>query len=387
VDHHDVVAGIRVAEALDAGVVLIAPEERHRLVRGGLTPLGRHQEVAGGGGTLLGGVGPVLEPHLFAEELVTPAHHITGGEHARWAGGQPGVGHDAIAHLEAAAGQPVGHRRHADAHHHDVGVHHGAVTEADPLHPLLALDGGDADTQAYVDAPVAVEVGEHRPDLGPEGPFEGRRQRLDHGDGKTFTARRGRHLGPDEAGTDDDDAARPGVERRPQGQRIVERAEHEEPVERRLTGQHARRGTGGDDQAVVRHGAAVAQGDLAGGRVEGGGPLPEPEVEAEGAVLRRPPQLGALDVELAGEELLRQRRAVVGQVLLGADQGEGAAVALGPQGLRRPEPGQRRTHHHDARQHGVTLGRTTAGGRWSIQPGPISVRQRRRPPRPRSWRP
>ena len=190
----------------------------------GLAAGRRHQQVAGGGGALLGGVRPVLEPHLLAEEAVVPAHDVAGGEHAGRPGGEAGVGHHPVADLQAAAGQPVGHRCHPDADDDDVGVDHGAVGEPDALDPVLALDGGHADAEAHVDAAVSVQVGEHAADLHAEGALERRRQCLHHRDLEAQAPGRSRHLGADEAGADHHDPPGGGVEGRPQRQRVVQRA-------------------------------------------------------------------------------------------------------------------------------------------------------------------
>ena len=55
---------------------------------------------------------------------------------------------------------------------------------------------------------------------------------------------------------------------------------------------------------------------------------------------------------LAGQDLLRQRRPVVGRVALGPDDGDRAIVAASAQRLGRPQAGQGRSHHHGAALHG-----------------------------------
>ena len=97
------------AEELDAAVVLVAPEERHRRVRP--RPARRVPRPAGcvaASGALLGGVRPVLDPHLLVEQLVRPARHVARRVHAGRPAFSVGVAHDAVAELEPAAGEPVG---------------------------------------------------------------------------------------------------------------------------------------------------------------------------------------------------------------------------------------------------------------------------------------
>ena len=77
-------------------------------------------------------------------------------------------------------------------------------------------------------------------------------------------------------------------------------------------------------------------------RHPGRSPPPQPQVHAERGQVS--PQRGVID--LAGHELLGQRRAVVGRPGLGTDHGEGALVATGPQFLSGPQPGQARPGYH-----------------------------------------
>ena len=80
-DLHVVVAA-GAAEELDAPVVLVAPEERHRGVRRRALAGCLGQQVGGRERTLFGGVGPVLDSHLLLEQGVVPAHDVAGGVHA-----------------------------------------------------------------------------------------------------------------------------------------------------------------------------------------------------------------------------------------------------------------------------------------------------------------
>ena len=118
----------RAAEELDA----VAAPGRSRRTAPARTPwrvppAAVGQQVAGGDRALLGGVRPVLDAHLLAEQRVRPAGHVAGRVHARRAGGQRGVADDAVAELQPAALQPAGRRRHADADDDDVGGHDRAV--------------------------------------------------------------------------------------------------------------------------------------------------------------------------------------------------------------------------------------------------------------------
>ena len=81
-------------------------------------------------------------------------------------------------------------------------------------------------------------------------------------------------------------------------------------------------------------------------QVDGLGARPQPQVELE-LVVRQLAQRELLGLGLPREELLRQRRAVVRELGLGADEHEPAVEAFTPQGLDRAQARERRAHHRD----------------------------------------
>jgi len=93
VDHHDVVLGTGVAEHLDLHVVLVRPEVRDGHVRAAVAGTG--DQAAGRGHSLIGGIGPVLDPDVGTEALVEPAGHVS-RHHDVVGGVQRGVGHDTV---------------------------------------------------------------------------------------------------------------------------------------------------------------------------------------------------------------------------------------------------------------------------------------------------
>ena len=134
----------------------------------------------------------------------------------------------------------------------------------------------------------------------------------------------------------------PPVETGSDGERVVERAQHEHAV-RKCPVDHsreqARRRTRRDDEAVEPEAVAPCELDAAGAHVERHCPRAELEVEVE-VVVPGGPEQDPVGFELAGEHLLRERRPVVREVLLGADEHDPAVVALAPQRLGGAEPGQ-----------------------------------------------
>ena len=80
-------------------------------------------------------------------------------------------------------------------------------------------------------------------------------------------------------------------------------------------------GAGGEHEPVEAQRAAVVELErCAPSTSRPHGDVPEAQVEAEGGDLLRRPQQHAVEPPRAGEELLGQRGAVVGQMGLGADQ-------------------------------------------------------------------
>ncbi len=107
--------------------------------------------------------------------------------------------------------------------------------------------------------------------------------------------------------------------------------------------------------AVVGQCVAVAQLDGAFGGIEANGPHAQTGVETESAQAAVAPQRDAVRLPLAGEHLLRQRRPVVGEVVLGPDERDGTVEALRAEGLDGAKTGQRRADHHHAAFHRRTL--------------------------------
>ncbi len=349
-DLHLVVAA-EVADGLDLAVVLVGPHERNGRVRLGGAAVGDEQPPRRGD-ALLGGVGPVLEPHeLAVEHRVGPARHVAGGDDPRRRE-QRLVADDPVVEREPGALQPLGHRHHAHADHDDVGVDRAAVVEPDAFDLAIALDRGHPDSQAQVDAVVAVQLAAHHAERLAQAAHERRGQRFEDRDVQAAAPARRRHLGADEAGTDHDDA-RVVVEPGAQVERVVDGAQHEDAVEVGGVGQHARGGTGGEQCTIERElltdPVAGVEGEDLGSRVERGGAHAEAQLDVE-LVVGRPAEREVLRLPFAREQLLGERRAVVRQVGLGPHQDDPAVVAVTAQRLRGPQPRQRGPHHHHGLQ-------------------------------------
>ena len=83
--------------------------------------------------------------------------------------------------------------------------------------------------------------------------------------------------------------------------------------------------------------------------------MPEAELETEGVERVGRVVVDPLDVPETGEELLRERRTVVGGVALVADDDHRAGMADVSELLGRTEPGERGADHEDGAVRGESL--------------------------------
>ena len=215
----------------------------------------------GRGRALFGGVGPVLDAHVGAEERVVPSGDVARRDDAGGRREAGGVADDAVLERQPRSLQPRRLRRDPDADDDEVGVDGAAVAQAHALDPTVAVEAGDRDADTQVDAVVAVELAAGRAHLVAERPRERDGQRLEQGHVEPPAPARGRDLGADEAGADHD---------HPRARRPARR---EWPSSRRASGARgcprgracpaARRGDapGRDDEAVEGDALAVVEHD------------------------------------------------------------------------------------------------------------------------------
>ncbi len=115
---------------------------------------------------------------------------------------------------------------------------------------------------------------------------------------------------------------------------------------------------GGEDQSVEVHRGPVVELEGVPVDVERAGAVSQAEVELERGDLLRRSKEHAIEPPRARQELLRERRTVVGQVGLGADQDDRAAMPLGAQGLGGAQARQGCTDDGDGRAVVTHHGRT-----------------------------
>src|SRR5438132_3900305 len=171
---------------------------------------------------------------------------------------------------------------------------------------------------------------------------------LDGGDRDPELGQRGRHLGADEAEPYHDGTTGP----RGGGANavtVLDGAELEDPLQRR-TGhrEHSIAPTGGHQQPVVSHPLAALELDELLLGVDRRRPHPERELDALLGIIGGGFDELILEAFLLTKIALGQRRAVVGQLGLGADEPDLTVKPLVAQGRGRRGPGQRGTYDDDA---------------------------------------
>ncbi len=183
--------------------------------------------------------------------------------------------------------------------------------------------------------------GPERPaDRQAEGGRERDRQRLDHGHRTAEPGAGGRDLRPDETGPDHRQSRALPRGAHPITQRgaVLDGAQHEHAG---FGEEPTRRGPGGEHDPVGLDRRAVVQPDAACVDVERVGPVAEAGLESERLERVGRDQRRLLRLPPAREDLLGERRAVIGEVRLGAHQHQAAPEAVAPQRLGGPQAGQR----------------------------------------------
>src|SRR5205814_4444343 len=122
-----VAVGFGVAGVLHAQVVLVGVEVWQRVEPGVVVEHGRR-----GGGGLVEGVGPVLDPDVFAQQRVVGAGDVAGGVDVRVCAAQRRVDHDAVVDVQTRVARQLGGGGGADPDEHGVAFDLGAVGQSQP---------------------------------------------------------------------------------------------------------------------------------------------------------------------------------------------------------------------------------------------------------------
>jgi hypothetical protein len=189
-------------------------------------------------------------------------------------------------------------------------------------------------------AGIPQAIGDDAADPGAQRTGERRRVGIDQPDGQAEIAAAGGCLAADQAGADDEDAGRSLGQRGSQAGGIVPSAQGEDPVEPAAgCGRPgARLRAGGDEEAIVGEYRSIREADHPRIPVEGDGPMTQAPVGIEGDEFR---QSGGIRCQFARQNVLRQRRPVVGTVRFITHDREPPGVAVAAQSLRAAEAGER----------------------------------------------
>ena len=216
-----------------------------------------------------------------------------------------------------------------------------------------------------------MEPGDGGADLRPQDAGQRRRSRIDRHDLEAEHSERRGHLAADEPEADDRRApAGPG--RLPYPVRVLDGPEVEDARQAGAReGQPPLAATGGDDQPVVGQLLAAFQADSPALGVEGGGPPAEQELDPGAVVVLLGRHEELLEPGGPAQEGLGQRRALIGQVGLGADHRDAAVEAQPAQLQGGVGAGQPTAQDEDLFQ--VVPGSTVHIARIAPSPSPAAV--------------
>src|SRR5690606_8516469 len=374
-------------DGLEAEIVLVRPEPRHRFVR-----LRIAADRAGHGARHVVGVLHAFEPY---DGPVRPWVRMRRAVSDRIDIGQAGAAE--LVDIDAVgAGRPRGDQRpdrrdDADADDGHVAGQRLAARQANGGYAIAvafeAFDlGAEADVHAVRAVLRLVEAGQILAgDAGEKAPFL-----LDHDDPAAPLAKSGGDLEADVAPADHDRLARVGVELGAQPVRVGLVAHRVDAAELRArTRETARIASGRPDQRAVGHGLPARERDGLGGRIDLGDRAAEQQLDpALGPELRRTDQ-DALERFLAGEVFLRQRRALVGRLAVATDHQHRTPEPLPAERDRRLRAAVSRADDDDIRaaDHAPAPAVSVAAGcapGWRSAPA-WRARAARRLARGRSW--
>ena len=231
------------------------------------------------------------------------------------------------------------------------------VARADALDDTVPLEGFDPGPQPHVDALLDVDVAIDAAHLAAQHPLQRDRVGGDNGDLQSALPRGGGDLGADPAGSDDDDRAA-AVEPFAQHVRVIDGAQVVNAVELGAGDREpARFRAGGQQQLVVAQPLAVVERDLLQRRVHVDRRAAEAQLDVVLGVEALVVDVDPLASGLAAQVVLRQRRALVRALVLGADKHQAPFEAFVSQCLSGLGGGQAGADDHECllSGHGISL--------------------------------
>src|SRR5688572_214544 len=325
-DHPVIV--LREPDDLQLQLVLVRPEPRRLVMRNGFPA-----EVRGCGLRLLEGVVHRLEADAPAVALARVAAAVADGVNVRVARAAVLVHRDAVVALESRGLGERAVRHEADADDHEVRWHLRAVRALDGVDAAVAEEALHLALRQHVDAVACVLGLVEAAHLRRDHAVHHAVHHFDDGDVEPELAECRCALEADVAGAHDRDA-HAGLDAGADRLDVRHRAQHVHAGQVRAAAlQRACVAADREHKLVVGEAAAVRELHLARGGVDADDRVAEHELAVDAIVECAVPDRQALNVHLAADELLRQRRALVGQGGFAADHHEAARVAVAAQAV------------------------------------------------------
>ncbi len=259
------------------------------------------------------------------------AGEVARGEDIRVRRAQPSVDQDAVADRETGLPGQAHLGLRPDPHHNQVSRERCAVGEPDHARAVgPCIDAVDPDAQPQVDTVLAVEIGEDPRHLGSEHTEQRLVLHLDHGDLDPCGPGGCGHLETDPAPADDHDPA-DGGEGVAQSPVVLDRAQVGDVGAALVGHRQAARGGTGRQQEPVEASRVAVRDHLVTVEVETGDRRPEVQLNVTIVVPGAVVDLHRLLLRGAEEDALGQRRSLVGQVRLGAEDLDASLVPVAPQ--------------------------------------------------------
>ena len=324
---------------------------RRRALAGGLG-----QQVGGRERALLGGVGPVLDAHLLVEQRVVPAHHVAGGVHQRRADVEVGAAHHAVAELEPRALQPavVGVTPMPTTTTSAGSCQPPSISTAPGWRPSIVTPQRTSTPWSAWTAATAAPIAAPRPRISGAGALSSTSTSLPSLRAVAATSR------PMKPAPIDDHATTAAGDPLAQGERVVERAQHDDVGQIVLARQLRGARTGGEDRTFEAH-VLVRRRARSGARR---GRVRRPRSPSRQSTSSEAMSSGWRSAIRSAshsprEQPLRQRRPVVRHDGVVADHGDRAVEAGGAQRLGGAQPGERGPDDDDVAHHASI--RSTSG--------------------------
>ena len=205
--------------------------------------------------------------------------------------------------------------------------------------PRTGFDSIETGAEPKIYALVAMHPCPQPADKRPDGPLQGRGEGLDDNHLGTEAPRGGRDLEADETGPGDDESGARAGDHAPQGNGVVDVAERHHTGTPRDARQRTRIGPGRDHEPVEGDLAAALSLSERAARSRLSARDPSSSSIPSASMLARCLQSAAVEVPRAREELLRQRRTVIGEAILAADEPQTSFEALFAKGFAGEKPG------------------------------------------------